>query len=737
MVAGLVVVFAAAGLQVVVDGQASAAVMVRSVERLNFSFNWPGPEINDAGYISFDADLRPGAPGTDVGVRAPNGTVTLVPSLGGAFTWSTGINNANQVVGYSSTAGDGSQQAFIWDSVNGIRNLQPTGALTSAAWAVNDHGDVAGIRTVVSASEAVVWKADGTEVVLEPLPGFSAHTVGVYDINDQGHVLGYNGGGFNRVPVVWDETGQPTPFSTLNGEYPSLFRMNDNGMVAGKNASESGLVVGNLADGLTDTGLATGNAPRLNNRGQVLTNVFRDNAWRTGLWDAENGFVELPEPAGTQNGVLPVALNDTGLVLGLDSNTDDGVLWTLDSDDDDDGIGASVENGAPNAGDGNNDGIADADQPEVTSLPAGSGTAPYVTIVGPSGSSFVAVEMQPLPLTPPPGVGLPLGLLAFELHDVPVGGAVPVEYHMPAGAGITEFWQWDGTTWADFAWDGATGAQITGDVATLTYQDGGRGDRDGIANGIIVDPIAAASPLSMSIGDTAVVEGNTGKARTLTFAVTLSEPASTLVTVGYRIEATGSATTPADFDNKKGKTYPLKFVPSLVTGKTATVKYVSVKVAPDTEAEGDESFAVTLSNPTGGYGLGDATGTATILDDDPRPGLHVSIGNTAIYEGDAGLNAKKTNNGKMLVSLSSPATSTVSVTVSVAGDSAGVGNDFKAVKTKVLTFAPGQWQKPVVIPVYPDTTAEPDETVLVTLSSPSSGVDLFRAVGTATILSDD
>ncbi len=56
------------------------------------------------------------------------------------------------------------------------------------------------------------------------------------------------------------------------------------------------------------------------------------------------------------------------------------------------------------------------------------------------------------------------------------------------------------------------------------------------------------------------------------------------------------------------------------SGYTATRKWVSVKIRPDTSPEADETFTVTLSNAPGGYALGRGAGTGTILDDDPTGG---------------------------------------------------------------------------------------------------------------------
>ena len=69
-------------------------------------------------------------------------------TLGGTYSFARGINNCSTVVGFSTTSiGEG--RAFIWDDVNGMRDmndfLDPSvaGRLVQG-WSINDAGDVAG-----------------------------------------------------------------------------------------------------------------------------------------------------------------------------------------------------------------------------------------------------------------------------------------------------------------------------------------------------------------------------------------------------------------------------------------------------------------------------------------------------------------------------------------------------------------------------------------------------------------
>ena len=86
----------------------------------------------------------------------------------------------------------------------------------------------------------------------------------------------------------------------------------------------------------------------------------------------------------------------------------------------------------------------------------------------------------------------------------------------------------------------------------------------------------------------------------MSFPVTLSRPATTAVTVQYTVTgetATGGTKAAAgvDFRIKNGT---LTFTPA-ASGQTVVEKAIGVTIAGDTTIEPDETFLVTLSDPTG------------------------------------------------------------------------------------------------------------------------------------------
>ncbi|MCC7316365.1 MAG: hypothetical protein IT419_16240 [Planctomycetes bacterium] len=168
---------------------------------------------------------------------------------------------------------------------------------------------------------------------------------------------------------------------------------------------------------------------------------------------------------------------------------------------DQDGVSDMVEDGAPNGGDGNNDGIPDSSQDNVTSLPNVNGD--YLTIVAPAGMYLTEVSSgaNPDPATAPPGIVFPAGFVIFTVSGLEPGASVQIQIiaHLAPGTILDTYWKHGPSPdegaphWFEFQFDGTTGAQFSGQTVSLTLVDGQRGDSDLSANGTIVDPGAPAT----------------------------------------------------------------------------------------------------------------------------------------------------------------------------------------------------------------------------------------------------
>jgi hypothetical protein len=180
-------------------------------------------------------------------------------------------------------------------------------------------------------------------------------------------------------------------------------------------------------------------------------------------------------------------------------NTSGGVnaSGTPFPDNDNDGVSNQKESGPTGLNsnyDGNGDGIPDNQQSNVTSLHASNGLD-YVTLASPDGTTLANVQAKdnPSPGNSPGGVTFPYGFFDFTVNVLTPGGATTVTLYLPAGAAPNTYYKYGPTPgdtsphWYEFLYDGQTGAVIVGNVITLHFVDGLRGDDDLTADGIIID----------------------------------------------------------------------------------------------------------------------------------------------------------------------------------------------------------------------------------------------------------
>jgi probable HAF family extracellular repeat protein len=110
-------------------------------------------------------------------------------TLGGTFSFTNWLNNAGEVVGASSLAGDQSFHPYLWDGAH-LRDLGTLGGDFGAASKVNDAGHVAGWTTVPGdgTGHAFLWK-DGA---MTDLTGAASSECTVAEaINDRDQVVGH------------------------------------------------------------------------------------------------------------------------------------------------------------------------------------------------------------------------------------------------------------------------------------------------------------------------------------------------------------------------------------------------------------------------------------------------------------------------------------------------------------------------------------------------------------------
>jgi hypothetical protein len=223
---------------------------------------------------------------------------------------------------------------------------------------------------------------------------------------------------------------------------------------------------------------------------------------------------------------------------------------------------------------------------------------------------------------------------------------------------------------------------------------------------------------ALTVNDVAITEGNSGTVDAV-FTVSLSGPSSVPVTVIWRT-ANGTALA-SDYVGVAGST--LTFAP----GETS--KTIAIPVIGDSVDEANETFFVNLESATNAT-RSDAQGVGTIIDDDASlPAIRIS--DAAAAEGHLGA-----RRFVFTATLSAPSSEPVTVAFATANGTATLANrDYRAA-SGVLTFAPGETSKTIVVFVVGDRRLEANETFFVNLSS-ATNATVADSQGRGTIRNDD
>ena len=274
--------------------------------------------INGAGHVVGDAQLADGS--IHPFIWDPlNGMRDLG---GGHWGNASAINNLDQVVGSTAVRqieieelGEGGTvtatfdvlQPFIWDSVNGMRLLEtPPGAIESYASGINDDGLVVG----------------------------QVQVAGVLSVS------GMVGGQWHAV--MWDSSGHMQDLGTLGGGSSSAYGINEASQVVGFSniAGSDGFqgvthsFIWDLVNGMRDLSLLVGDETfrvadhGINEDGMVAgTFISAANEYRLAGWNPLDGFRDLGS-LNTEFFAYASAINDFGGIVGSsDGSSDEGFLY--------------------------------------------------------------------------------------------------------------------------------------------------------------------------------------------------------------------------------------------------------------------------------------------------------------------------------------------------------------------------------------------------------------------------
>ena len=297
--------------------------------------------------------------------------------------------------------------------------------------------------------------------------------------------------------------------------------------------------------------------------------------------------------------------------------------------------------------------------------------------------------------------------------------------------------------WEKSTDDGTTFTPIPG-ATSPTYSFTAQVFDDGtLYRAVFSNPYGSATTNSVALnvtpvtprvipGVAAVLEGDQA-GNFLQIPVTLTVASNSQVTVDWSTldlwpGNPAFADAPADFTMASGT---VTFAPG------ETQASVSVPVVGDPTDEDDELVVVSFNHPTnavmgGFWGLG----FGAITDDDPTP--IVEPGTGTVVEGDDGNVALDVS-----VALSNPSSRPVTVGWSTLdlwpGNPAfaDAPADF-TMASGTVTFAPGETQASVSVPVAGDPTDEDDELVVVSFNHPTNAVmGGFWGLGFGAITDDD
>lgn len=222
----------------------------------------------------------------------------------------------------------------------------------------------------------------------------------------------------------------------------------------------------------------------------------------------------------------------------------------------------------------------------------------------------------------------------------------------------------------------------------------------------------------VSVGNTTVVEGNTGTA-TANFPVTLDRASANDVRVRYET-SNGSAAAGADYAYTHGTL-------TIPAGQTSAT--IAVPVNGDILDEGiSEYFYLALSAPVGALVFG-GTAYAIVVDDDATP--YLSVVDSAVVEGNSG-----TKDMTFQILLSSASPNPVTVFYSTSDGTAVAPGDYTA-QRGVVTFAPGEVSKTVAVPVVGDTTNEGNAEYFSLRADDVAGAQVADSFGYGEIVDND
>jgi probable HAF family extracellular repeat protein len=299
---------------------------VEDLGTLGGSSSWPSA-INDKGQVVGYSNLA-----GDQNNRAflyKDGEMTDLGTLGGTSSEAKGINESGQVVGWSDNS-SGERRAFLYDSTNGMRDLNDSipadsGWTMYEAAGINDKGQVAASSWDNTQPDTDIvcsywyWSgpAPGAALVLSPT------TTANYEVKDLGNLGGY----FSRATSI-NDSSKVVGFSYADpcgGEQPFFYDESADPMMRGLSMHE--------ASGLNNSGKVVGYTWYFTEGDMDCTN---NDCHRAVIYDSATKQRQVLGTLGTGDtygtiGSEAYGINDSDKVVGLSGIGDGFHHWVSGS----------------------------------------------------------------------------------------------------------------------------------------------------------------------------------------------------------------------------------------------------------------------------------------------------------------------------------------------------------------------------------------------------------------------
>ena len=255
-------------------------------------------------------------------------------------------------------------------------------------------------------------------------------------------------------------------------------------------------------------------------------------------------------------------------------------------------------------------------------------------------------------------------------------------------------------------------ADLDGDVDAFVVNDSAANGTTSVARLWINQNLQPSVSLAI---DNATIAEDAGAA---TVTATLSAAHTVAVTVDLGFS--GTATVDTDYTTSGAQ---------IVIAAGATSGSVAITAIQDAVDDDDETVIVDITGTTNADEAGTQQVTTTIVDDDepaPVPDVTLAVDNAAIPE-EAGV-------ATFTATLS--LVTTVPVTVDLGLSGSADASDYTVSGTQIV-IAPGATSGSVTVTAVQDTEDEPDETVVVDITSVTGGTESGTQQQTTTITDDD